>query len=179
MTQPRFLSSASISALCDLLGKSIHTIYASHLDAAGAHLAAPQLSLLISKEIFVNFYCDWSETPRLLNDSWLITVSESENPSGIDRNESGALLAPCTISLYHAKPIRKIEIFAYRYEDDETPEESVHYDQAIVFKCDEGRSFCIACMLNGPGISEDLHFSEDAQVIREMVSHSKSRLVLD
>ena len=99
---------------------------------------------MVSKDIFINFSCDWSETPRFLNDSWLITVSESRNPIGIDRDESGALLEPCTISMYRAKPIRNIEIFEYQDEDDETPEESVHYDQAIHFKCDEDRSFCIA-----------------------------------
>jgi hypothetical protein len=178
MTQPRFLSSASISSLRNLLGRSIHTIFTPHLDVAGAHLAAPQMSMLVSKDIFINFSCDWSETPRFLNDSWLITVSESRNPIGIDRDESGALLEPCTISMYRAKPIRNIEIFEYQDEDHETPEESVHYDQAIHFKCDEDRSFCIACMLNGPGISEYLHFSEDVHVIREMASQSKCRVVL-
>jgi len=81
--------------------------------------------------------------------------------------------------MYHAKPIRKIEIFDYQYSEDEPPEEAVHYDRAIVFSCDEGRSFCIACMINGPGISEYLHFSEDARVIQEMICESKSRLILN
>jgi hypothetical protein len=180
MSEPRFLSNESISTLRRLIGVSIHTIFAPTLDAAGAHLAAWKLSMLISKDNFVNFSCEWAETPRFMNDSWLITVSESSDPIGIERNESGALVSPCTISMYYAKPIRKIEIFDYSYsENDEDQEESVHYDQAILFNCEEKRSFCIACMLNGPGIAEYLHFSEDNRVIQEMLSESNRRLVLE
>jgi hypothetical protein len=180
MSEPRFLSNESISTLRRLIRVPIHTIYAPTLDAAGAHLAAWKLSMLIRKDNFVNFSCEWSKTPRFMNDSWLITVSESSDPIGIDRDETGALVSPCTISMYHAKPIRKIEIFDYSYsERDEDPAESVHYDQAILFNCEEKRSFCIACMLNGPGIAEYLHFSEDERVVREMLKDSKSRLVLE
>jgi hypothetical protein len=82
--------------------------------------------------------------------------------------------------MYSAQPIRKIEIFEYRYApDDEGPEESVHYDQAILFDCAEERTFCIACLLNGPGIAHDLHFSEDTGVIHEMLNGSTVRLVLE
>ena len=177
--QSNFLSDDSISTLRRLLGVSIHTIYTPTLDAAGAHLAAWSLSMLISKDKFVNFSCEWSETPRFLNDSWLVKVSESSNPIRIERNETGALVAPCTISIYFAKPIRKIEIFNHDWEDDQDSEESVHYDQAILFHCEEERDFCIAYMLNGPGLAEYLHFSEDKFVIQDMLSQSKSRLVLE
>jgi len=107
MSEPRFLSNESISTLRGLLGVSIHTIFATQLDAAGAHLAAWKLSMLLAKDDFVNFSCEW------------------------------------------------------------------------LFHCDDGRAFCIACMLNGPGVAEYLHFSEDQRVIQEMLIHSTSRLCLE
>jgi hypothetical protein len=175
-----FLSDASISVLRLLLGVQVFTIFAPNLDAAGSHLAAWKFSFLIRKDFFVNVSCEWSETPRFLNDSWLITFSESSDPIGIAKNASGALTAPCTISMYKAEPIEKIEIFEYHDDADGELDESVHYDKAIVFRCGrDGRSFCICCMLNGPGIATDLHFSEDPVVIEEMVSGSKVRLVLE
>src|SRR3979411_3350583 len=106
-----FLSESSIFALRGLLGLTIHTIFAPNLDAAGAHLAAWKLSMLLKKDLFVNFSCEWSETPRYLNDSWLIEVAESSEPIGILQDASGTLIAPCTISMSKAQPIRKIEIF--------------------------------------------------------------------
>ena len=174
-----FLSESSILVLRELLGLTIHTIFAPNVDAAGAHLAAWKLSMFLKKDLFVNFSCQWSETPRYLNDSWLIEVAEAVEPIGILRNESGALIEPCTISMYKAQPIKKIEIFEYRYDLDEGAEESVNYDRAIVFRCAEGRSFCISCMLNGPGIATYVHFSEDDDVIREMIDQSSIRLVLE
>jgi hypothetical protein len=174
-----FLSESSILTLRGLLGLTIHTIFAPNLDAAGAHLAAWKLSMFLQRELFVNFSCEWSETPLYLNDSWLIEVAEASEPIGIPRNTSGTLVEPCTISMYKAQPIRKIEIFEYRYDLDEGIEESVHYDRAIVFRCAEGRSFCISCMLNGPGTANYLHFSEDDGVIREMIDESTIRLVLE
>jgi hypothetical protein len=174
------LSDESVSVIRKLLGVKVHTIFAPNLDAAGAHLAASKLSILIKKDHFVNFSCEWSETPRYLNDSWLIEVAESSNPIGIQQDDSGALIAPCTISLYRAQPIIKIQIYDYCYApEDEGPEESVQYDQAILFHCAEERAFCIGCLLNGPGIANDLHFSEDAGVIQELLNGSTNRLVLE
>jgi hypothetical protein len=173
-----FLSESSILAR-GLLGLTIHTIFAPNLDAAGAHLAAGKLSMLLQKDLFLNFSCKWSETPLYLNDSWLIEVAPSTEPIGILRNASGALVEPCTISMYKAQPIRKIEIFEYRHDLDEGTDESVHYDRAIVFRCAEERSFCISCMLNGPGTADYLHFSEDNGVIQEMIDEATIRLVLE
>jgi hypothetical protein len=174
------LSDQSVSVLRKLLGIKVYTIFAPNLDAAGAHLAASKLSMLIKKDHFVNFSCEWSETPRYLNDSWLIEVAESSNPIGIQQDDSGALIAPCTIKMYRAQPIIEIQIYNYCYvPEKEGPEESVQYDQAILFRCAEERAFCIGCLLNGPGIANDLHFSEDAGAIQEMIDSSTVRLVLE
>jgi hypothetical protein len=173
-----FLSAASVSTLRRLLGTSIHTIFAPTLDAAGAHLAAWKLSMLLQKNLFVNFACKWSETPRYLNDSWLIEIEESNEPSDIPLDASGALIAPCTITMYEAKPIRKIEVFEYHDDLDKEIEESVCYDRAILFTCEGNRRFCISCMLNGPGTANYLHFSEDDAVIQQMISETTMRISL-
>jgi hypothetical protein len=174
-----FLSDKSVLVLRELIGVTIYAIFAPNLDAAGAHLAAWKLSMLLGKDSFVNFSCEWSETPGYLNDSWLIEVARSSDAIGILTDASGALIAPCTISMYRAQPIRKIEVFEYRYAPDDEGPESVHYDQAILFDCAEERTFCIACLLNGPGTANYLHFSEDAGVIQEMLNGSSVRLVLE
>lgn len=178
MSKSELLSSESIAALQNLLCKSIYTIWAPNLDAAGAHLAAWTLSMNLSKDSFMNFSCEWSETPYYLNDSWQITVQEGIAPLNIKRQADGAYLDVCTISLYQAKPIRQIEILTYEDIDKDRPEETVHYDQAIKFVCEEGKMFCIGCLLNGPGIATYLHFSEDPSVIQEMTDGSTARLCL-
>jgi len=180
MSRDLFLTDESVAALRRLLGRVIHTIYTPNLDAAGAHLAAWTLSMLLDKDSFMNFSCEWFETPHFLNDSWQITVAEARSPLKITVNESGALIAPCTISMYKAKPISKIEIFAFtNAADNEGIEETVNYDQAILFTCDGARPFCIGCMLNGPGIATYLRFSEYPEVIQEIVDGSTVRLVLE
>ena len=179
MSGQKFLSTESISALRQLLGKTIHSIWAPNLDAVGAHLAAWTLSMHLSQRSFMNFSCEWDETPQFLNDSWLITVKEDSSPLNIAQNETGAFLGVCNIDMYHAKPIIKIDIFAYtNCADNEAPEETVNYDQAILFTCENEKAFCIGCMLNGPGIAEYLHFSEDWSAIQEILEHSSIRLTI-
>ena len=172
---PSQLSESSVTALRSLLGRSIFTIFTPNLDAAGAHLAAWKLSMLLEKDSFVTFECEWTETPTFLMDSWQIFVTVSSSPLGIASDNTGALLAPCTISMYGATPIRQISVyrFADRHEN-----EAVQYDGTIVFACEGGRRFAIGCMLNGPGIATYLHFSENEEVIRMMLSESTERLVI-
>jgi hypothetical protein len=175
----RRISDESIETLRRLIGVSVHTIWCPNLDAAGAHLAAWTLAMLIEKGRFFNFSCEWSETPIYLNDSWMIEVFEASGPANILKNNEGAYLNVCSISMWRAQPIEQIEIFEYQTETDkEHPEETTLYDQALVFRCAGGRSFCICCLLNGPGIATYLHFSEDPAVVEEMTSGSKVRLVL-
>ena len=179
MSAERFLSTESISALRQLLGKTIHTIWAPNLDAAGAHLAAWTLSMLLGQGSFMNFTCQWHETPYYLNDSWQITVTEDSDPINIAKDSTGAFLGVCNISMFFAKPIEKIDIFAYTNSaDNEGPEETVNYDQAILFSCEGEKAFCIGCMLNGPGIATYLHFSEDRSAIQTIVERSTIRLTL-
>jgi hypothetical protein len=81
--------------------------------------------------------------------------------------------------MYSATPIKRIDIFAYMNSgDNEGPEETVNYDQAILFTCEGERAFCIGCMLSGPGVATYLQFSEDQTVIQTIVEHSAIRLTL-
>jgi hypothetical protein len=179
MSGQKFLSTESISALRQLLGKTIHNIWAPNLDAAGAHLAAWTLSMLLGQDSFMNFSCEWDETPQFLNDSWLITAKEDSSPLNIVKNETGAFLGVCNIKMYRAKPIRKIDIFAYTNgADDQAPEETVNYDQAILFTCENEKAFCIGCTLNSPGVATYLNLSEDRSTIQEILEHSSIRLTL-
>jgi hypothetical protein len=136
--------------------------------------------MLLPNDSFLNLSCQWSETPHFLNDSWQITVAEQRYPLKIAVSESGELISPCTISMYEAKPIEKIEIFAFTNSaDNEGDLETVSYDQAILFNCAGARTFCVGCMLDDPGMAEYLHFSEDQAVIENIVDGSSIRLVLE
>jgi hypothetical protein len=180
MSGQKFLSTDSISALQKLLGKTIHTLWAPNLDAAGAHLASWTLSMLLDQGSFMNFSCEWHETPKFLNDSWLITVRQDGSPLNIARDDTGSFLGVCSINMYFAEPIERIDIFAYSNSaESESQEETVNYDQAILFTCEGEKAFCICCMLNGPGIATYLHFSEEDRIIREMIAESTIRLVLE
>jgi hypothetical protein len=179
MSGQKSLSTNSISALRKLLGKTIYTLWAPNLDAAGAHLASWTLSMLLDQNSFMNFSCEWDETPKFLNDSWLITVGEDSSPLNIARDDTGAFLGVCNIRMYSATPIKRIDIFAYTNSgDNEGPEETVNYDQAILFTCEGERAFCIGCMLSAPGVATYLQFSEDQTVIQTIVEHSAIRLTL-
>jgi hypothetical protein len=179
MGDQKFLSSNSISALRTLLGKTIHNLWAPNLDAAGADLAGWTLSMLLDQKKFMNFSREWHETPKSLNDSWLITVKEDSNPLNIAKDDSGAFLGVCTIRMFFATPIKRIDIFAYTNSAGiRDSEETVDYDQAILFTCEEGKAFCIGCTLNGAGVATYLHFSEDQSVIQTILQHSTVRLTL-
>jgi hypothetical protein len=179
MSNQGFLSTDSIAALRLLIGKTVHTLWAPNLDAAAAHLAACSLSMLLGNGSFMNFSCKWQETPHLLIDSWLISVHQDDAPLHIAKDNTGAFRDVCTINMYFAKPIKRIDIFAYTNRfDNEPPEETVNYDQSILFTCEGDRKFCIGCMLSGPGIAKYLNFSEDQKTIETIVEHSTVRLTL-
>ena len=141
-------------------------------------MAAPSFSFLLSKDEFLDFSCLWSGTRKYLNDAWEVTVSKSVKPRGITVNETGALLQPLsTISMYGAKPVERIEVYERTDLDENDEAESVQYDQALVFH-HGNRRFCIACSLNGPGLAEDLKFSEDEAGIDRLLEYSSLRLTL-
>src|ERR1700675_3541036 len=159
---------SSVRALRRLLGRRVYTIYAPCLQVAGPHLTEPSLSILTTDNDnenwvhkFIVFSCDYFETPNFALDYWQVHVSDEEMPDRIPVNSDRCLVAPCTINLYKAEPIDRIEIFSFDLSrNDGTRQEEVSYDQAIRFHSGERASFCVACQLNGPGIRTEVHFSE-------------------
>src|SRR5207247_7759566 len=99
---------------------------------------------------YIVIRCDWFETPHALTDYWRMSVSDENAPCGIELNTDLALTAPCSISFYHAAPITMIDV--YQFEEsagDEQCMEVASYDQAVHFQSANGRSFFMACELNG------------------------------
>jgi hypothetical protein len=182
-TYTRQISDEALLALRNLIGKTVGRIYASCLQVAGAHYTAPSFSIPVTTQTdsgwdhrFTVIRCDWFETPKLLNDYWKIHVIEQEKPDGIETNSTGAIVAPCTVSFWHASPITRIDIHSFQWiVEGEDSEESVLYDNAICFRTSSEKSFCVACQLNGPGIATEVHLSGDAETIQEFLTDSTLR----
>jgi len=180
------ISQDSLPILQGLIGRQIHRVYAPCLQVAGAHIASPSFSVPLSNEIagkwvhkYVNFRCEWSETPLTLTDWWKILVSVDNKPCGIEVDSKGAIVAPCTIHFYKSGPIKQIEVFEFEWSAGQGNEvEAVAYDNAIRFELEGGNALCIACQLNGPGIATEVHLSEDETTIGQFLEGSRLRIRL-
>jgi len=181
------ISQETLNTLRVLIGRQIHTIYAPVLAVAGTHVSAPSFAISISDQVgdqwvhrFLNFKALWSETPRFLNDYWELLAFEDEAPLGISQNSERAMLAPCSVSFYEngSSAIASIKIYTFSVLDTEDENESVMYDKVIQLCRDNGSSICLACQLNGPGIAEDVHLSEDPLVIQSFLDGCQLRLEL-
>jgi hypothetical protein len=118
----------------------------SLLAGCGWHFTAPSLSIEKGSKAYIAISCEWFETPHSWADYWRIVISETSIPKGIEVRSDGALVAPCTISLYNAEPISSIEVHSNRWDwshDDE--EEHVEYDSALLFHMTDSRVFCVWC----------------------------------
>ena len=175
----------TISALRVLIGRQVHTIYAPVLAVAGAHVAAPSLAISISDQVggrwvhrFLNLKAVWSETPRFMNDYWELQAFEGPAPLGISTNAESAMISPCSIHFYGAGglEVTNIRVYTYSAPDLEDASESVIYDKVLQFQRANGSSFCIACQLNGPGLAEDVHLTEDPVIIQAFLEDCQQRL---
>ena len=181
------ISQETLNTLRVLIGRQIHTIYAPVLAVAGTHVSAPSFAISISDQVgdqwvhrFLNFKALWSETPRFLNDYWELLAFEDEAPLCISQNSERAMLAPCSVSFYEngSSAIASIKIYTFSVLDTEDENESVMYDKVIQLCRDNSSSICLACQLNGPGIAEDVHLSEDPLVIQSFLDGCQLRLEL-
>jgi hypothetical protein len=179
------VSEAGLSVLQSMIGNSFHTIYAPCLQVAGAHLTAPSLSIPVFDKVnghwshrYVVIQCNWSETPLTLTDYWQMLVSCEDRPDRIDVDPTGAIVAPCTIKYFQSTPISKIEVYEFEWSPElDQGREAVRYDQGIRFEQENGKAFCVACQLDGPGIATDVHISDDA-TIRQFLEGSRLRVCL-
>ncbi len=163
-----------------LLGLTLYRIYTPCLQVDRQHFAAPNLSLHIEQHGWLVVACQWFETPQTHIDYWRLVTSLQQRPEGIDVDSTGAIVAPCTINFFHSTAISKIEIFTAEVPCNEAEAtEHVVYDKAIHFHREDGRTFCIACQLDGPGIATDVHFSEDVDTIKTLIGDACLRLCLE
>jgi hypothetical protein len=181
------ISQSTLDALRVLIGRQIHTFYAPVLAVAGTHVSAPSFSVSISDQAgdqwihrFLNFKSSWSETPRFLNDYWELQAFENDAPLGISQNSEKAMMAPCSVSFYEngSSAVTSIKVYTFSVLDIEDENESVTYDKVIQLCRDNGSSICLACQLNGPGIAEDVHLSEDPLVIQSFLDGCQLRFEL-
>jgi hypothetical protein len=161
-------------------------MYAPCLQVAGSDITAHSFSIPISDQNegrwihrFINLRCEWSETPECLLDYWNISVSCEDHPTSIEVRPDGAIVSPCTVSYYAARPIEKIEIHRYEYTCGENGnKETVSYDQAILLYGKDSADLCFACRLNGPGIATEMHVSDDKETISDFLKYSQLRVTL-
>lgn len=178
------ISEDGLLILQGLIGRQLSRVLAPCLQVTLAHFTAPSFAIHISDEFagkwthkYVNISCDWSETPLTLTDYWRILIFCEDKPAGIDVDSTGAIVAPCTIYFYKAMPIKKIEVYEFGWSAGQGADaETVKYDQAIRFESEEGKAFCIATQLDGPGIATEVHISEDATTIGEFLEGSQLRV---
>jgi hypothetical protein len=180
------ISIDDLSVLKELIGHTVHHVFASCLQVTGRHQTAPSFSIPISSNVeghwahkYFNFHCEWFETPNTLTDYWRIFVSLDTGPRDVEVHPEKGLLAPCTIQYFHTAPINKIEVYEFHWSTgEEQDSESVIHDKAIHFHLENAKSFCIACQLDGPGIATEMHISDDDDTIRTFLEGSRLRLTL-
>ena len=173
------LDGASIAALRSLIGSRSYRILTPCLQVAGRHFTAPSLSIEKRLNAYIAIGCEWFETSHSWANYWRIVISETSIPRGIEVRSDGALIAPCTIRFYNAEPISSIEVHSSRWDwshDDE--EEHVEYDSALLFHMTDSRVFCVWCHPNGPGILTEVQFTEDRELISEILKSTQLRLRL-
>ena len=174
------LHGTSIEVLKNLTGRRACRILTPCLQIAGRHFTAPSLSIEKGQEAYVGISCEWFESPYTKTDYWRISISETRLPTGIDVRSDGALIAPCTINFFEAEPISSVEIHSSRWAwSDDDAEEHIEYDSALLFDSLDRRRFCIWCQLNGPGIATEVHFTEDRELISEILNRRQLRMRLD
>jgi hypothetical protein len=174
------LDARSITALSSLIGSTPYRILTPCLQVAGQHYTSPSLSLETGSKDYIAISCEWFETPYSRADYWRIVISETNAPTSIEVRSDGALVAPCTINLYGAELISSIEIHSSRWDwSDKGDREHVEYDSALVFRMSGEPRFCIWCQLNGPGIATEVHYTENRELIDEILRYIQVRIRLD
>ncbi|KAA6431909.1 hypothetical protein ACD591_09940 [Rufibacter glacialis] len=166
-TIEKYLTDEELELIPSLLGEQVYMIYSPglHVDANLNMIEANSLSLS-SKMGFFNFYTSWIDSDEF--DYYEMTLSRTDDPFGITRNQEGLLMATSWISITPASAIRKIELFEdsdeFEYADPESELASVRYDSAFLFTQKDGNEFLI-------GVSETIAdltlFLRDGQSIRE------------
>jgi hypothetical protein len=183
MTKPLLfeerLSEESIATLRAILGETIYRIYSPTLEVHGKTVIATSLSLHREGIGYVILENAWHETPREYIDYWQISARFSLKPKDIKtrigKNGAGnTFYFPfSTIQLpFPTSPIKKIAIHEETWSDPYN-QESVAYDDSLVFYLEDKRRFCISA---NPTNQDSLEYTEDEDEISLIVKEHKCRI---
>ena len=179
-TESLRLDEISLKPLKGLLGLRLYRILAPCLQVAGQEFTAPSLSFEKEAKQYVVIACEWFESPYTWTDYWRFSISEQVQPAGIEISPDGAIVSPCTIHFYQPHTISSIQIRSSRWDWSNTEEEEhIEFDSLLLFNTHEGRQFCIWCHANGPGIATEVHFTQDGELISDLLKSTHRRLHLE
>jgi hypothetical protein len=173
------LDDGSRRSLKNLIGIFPWRILAPRIQVAGMHLTSPSLSIERGQS-YSAISCVWFESPHTFKDYWRLSITEAPSPAGIEVRSDGAIVGPCTINLFHATPISAIEIYSSRWEwSDGEAEESVEWDSALLFHLQDRRRFCVWCQLDGPGIATEVSFTENHELMADILMEAALRIRIE
>jgi hypothetical protein len=162
------LSEDTICALRSVLGETIYRIYSPTLEVYGKNITATSLSLHREGIGYVVLENIWLETPTEYIDYWQLSARISRKPKDI-RHKTGkdgagdTFYFPfSTVQLpYPSSSIEKIDVYENIWSHPEN-QESIAYDDALVFYLKEGNRFCISA---NQTIQDCLEYTEDENEI--------------
>jgi hypothetical protein len=170
------LDDESHRSLMKLIGVSPWRILAPCIQAAGMHFTSPSFSIERGPNAYSTITGAWFESPHTFTDYWRLSIADAVGPEGIEVRSDGAFVAHCTIRLFGATPITTIEVYGSRWRwSDSDSEERIEWDSALLFHLQDRRHFCIWCQIDGPGIATEVSFTENPELIREILKDTTLR----
>jgi len=167
---------AEVEALRSILGRSVYLLHTRSVDVCGQVVTARDFSLALGKGQYCVIESDWSDTPQGI-DYHMLQVSLRDWPKGVarvrDKDGRGQLGNPSTVHLRTpAARLSRIQVLEHR---EESGEELVHYDQALIFTRADGYRFSLSAQLS---IAGGLELSDREQLIEDLLEEYDERLNL-
>ena len=170
------ISEEGILALRKLLGVSVSQLISPALEVYGHFISSPSFSISLGDNGYLVIENSWLETPKEYIDYWSISARYSDLPKDIkvEMVEGIENVMQFPVSSVHIQPasrIIKISIYEAKWSDSEC-EESVIYDQAVVFQQEEGKRFCI---MANQSIADLLDFTNHEEEIKAIIGEIACR----
>lgn len=155
------LPDSQLEILRCLLGKIIFDIWSPALELHRQIISADNLSLALKgKSDFINVRNEWLETNEGEH-YWRLSFEQSDKPEGLSYERHGRtgflafdFRASC-IRLNKMSPIENVKVFEANEKNDD---ETISYDQAVLFRQQNGEQFCITAQQS---IADRLDFSQN------------------
>jgi hypothetical protein len=172
------LSTASLKALRTILGRSVYQIFTRNLEVSCDMVLASNYSISLHGGPYCVVENDWADMPRVAIDYYSLEASIRDWPKGVGRVRDGskspdALAHPSHVLLRTpAAAVTAISVLEHREAADD---ESVHYDQAIVFTRSDGYRFAFSAHSS---ILAFLEFTDKPERIDRLLSEFRERVRL-